>query len=145
MPIHDRFQATTTARLPIAYLLSNSEQRVVRLLKRHGVHVQTAAVPGVATGEKLRLDTVDVHAQPAEGHCMVSITGHVEEMTITVPSGSYLVLTAQPLGTLAAHLLEPEGLDGVTAWGLLETPLAQGETHPIAKLYSSVLAPDRRR
>lgn len=136
MPVYDRFKTTATTRLPVAYLLPSSEQRVAQLLKKHGILVQRVDIPGVATGEKLRLDTVKVSAQPAEGHCNVSIAGHFEAMALSVPSRSYLVPTAQPLGTLAAHLLEPEGLDGVTAWGLLEATLVPGEHHPIIKLNS---------
>ena len=143
LPIYDRFRATATTRLPAAYLLPNNERRVVRLLKRHGLRVQTITASGVVAGEKLRLDTVEVSAQPTEGHCRMRVAGRFEDVTVNVSPGSYLVPTAQPLGTLAAHLLEPEGLDGVTAWGLLAATLIPGNTHPIAKLRSSVrtLAP----
>ena len=41
--------------------------------------------------------------------------------------------TAQPLGILAAYLLEPASEDGVVTWNLLDTELATGRAHPILR------------
>jgi hypothetical protein len=45
----------------------------------------------------------------------------------------YRVGTAQPLGILAAYLLEPASEDGVVTWNLLDAELAAGRAHPILR------------
>ena len=145
LPIHDRFRTTRSAPLPVAYVLPRNEAGVVDLLKRHGIDVRTLSFPATGVGWKLRLATVEVRAKPVEGHRTVSLTGDYEETQIHLPARTFLVQTAQPLGLLAAHLLDPESLDGVTAWGLLDTPLVSGNHHPTIKLHSPlepVLAPE---
>ena len=42
--------------------------------------------------------------------------------------------TRQPLGTLAAYLLEPQAEDGLGAWGFFEAALHQGSDYPVLRL-----------
>ena len=41
----------------------------------------------------------------------------------TFSAGDYWIPTRQPLGRLAAELLEPRGHDGLLAWGFLDAHL----------------------
>ncbi len=61
-----------------------------------------------------------------------------------MPKGSYLVRTAQPLGILIFHLLEPESIDGVAAWGFLDGKLQPGQAYPIRKCFRKVNAASER-
>ncbi|TVQ63759.1 MAG: hypothetical protein EA379_03325 [Phycisphaerales bacterium] len=51
-----------------------------------------------------------------------------------LPVGTHIVTTAQPLGTLAVLLLEPESDDGLTAWGFFDDALRAGAPHPILRV-----------
>ena len=73
--------------------------------------------------------------RPFQGHVLKELTGRFESIRTEMPQGSYLVRTAQPLGILIFHLLEPESIDGVAAWGFLEGKLHPGEAYPIRKCY----------
>jgi hypothetical protein len=52
----------------------------------------------------------------------------------TFPPETLVVLTAQPLGNLAIHLLEPESDDGFARWGYLDATSRVGEPFPIWRL-----------
>ena len=52
---------------------------------------------------------------------------------MNVPAGTYLVRLAQPLGRLAAYLLEPESDDGVVHWNMLGSEPHDGDLLPIVR------------
>jgi len=54
--------------------------------------------------------------------------------TLLVPAGTIVVRSAQPLGTLAAFLLEPECEDGLGAWNFFDDGLAAGGDFPVLRL-----------
>ena len=68
-----------------------------------------------------------------EGHRTVLAEGrwHTQARDTLAPAGWYLVRGAQPLGVLAAHLLEPASEDGIVAWNFLE--LRTGNPYPILR------------
>ena len=45
-----------------------------------------------------------------------------------------MVRCAQPLGTLAAYLLEPQSEDGLCAWNFFDEGLKQGADYPVLRL-----------
>ena len=48
--------------------------------------------------------------------------------------GTYFVRTSQPLGLLAAYLLEPESDDGLVAWNFFDAFLQPQKVLPVYKL-----------
>jgi hypothetical protein len=72
------------------------------------------------------------------------IKGDFKQETIAFPAGSALVRTAQPLGTLAACLLEPESDDSLATWNFLDDYLGQGKVFPIYKMMGDVNVPTQR-
>ena len=46
-------------------------------------------------------------------------------------AGSVIVRTAQPLGRLAAWLLEAESCDGLTTWNFFDAMLREGGEYPV--------------
>ena len=71
-----------------------------------------------------------------EGHRTVRADGRwiPEQRDTTISAGWYLVGTDQPLGTLAAYLLEPASEDGVVTWNLLDRELRSDSQYPILRL-----------
>ena len=53
-------------------------------------------------------------------------------------AGDFAVLTAQPLGTLAAFLLEPQSEDGLCAWNYFDAGLKEGADYPVLRVPASV-------
>jgi hypothetical protein len=70
-----------------------------------------------------------------EGHRTVELAGRWTggAADTTLSSGWFLVSTEQPLGTLAAYLLEPASEDGVVTWNLLDRELQVGSAYPILR------------
>ena len=56
-------------------------------------------------------------------------------------AGSYVVSTDQPLGLLAAYLLEPASEDGIVTWNLLDRELAPRAAYPILRSRQALHAP----
>ena len=61
-----------------------------------------------------------------------------------LPAGTVLIRTAQPLGNLAAFLLEPESIDGPATWNFFDDGLKEGTDFPVVRLPASATLPARR-
>jgi hypothetical protein len=132
MPVYDHFVAARREAMPESYLIPERFSRVAELLRRHGITVESARrrVAG-----PLETFTVDKLARDSlfEGHLPIRLEGRWREGGGTAATGWYLVPTAQPLGVLAAYLLEPASEDGVVTWNLLDSGLSQGRPYPILR------------
>lgn len=133
LPVYDRFKATRTAAFPAAYLVPENQGAAVELLRRHGIVVERLVAEW--QGEAQSFEVMEQHADTMafQGHRLVRLEGRFLLTKVTMPAGGYLVRTAQPLGILAFHLLEPEGLDGLSAWGFLGG-LKPDDRYPVLKL-----------
>ena len=138
MPVYDRFKATKTGRFPAAYLIPASCDKTVQLLRRHGIVVERLTAHWQAAAEAFVIEKIASAGRPYQGHVLKELRGRFESIETEMPKGSYLVRTAQPLGILIFHLLEPESIDGVAAWGFLDGELHPGKAYPIRKCYRQV-------
>jgi hypothetical protein len=139
MPVLDRFRPTLTASRPTRYVLAPSDTQVVRVLRAHGIVVKRtgAAQPGAdvaATGFVFAIDSVVTSPRPFQGHREVRLTGTWRGETRTVPPGSHVVDVEQPLGILAAYMLEPQSDDGLVTWNFLDAQLKPGGLYPVFKI-----------
>ena len=78
-----------------------------------------------------------------EGHRSVQIEGRWrnEPLDSAITAGWFRVTTDQPLGTLAAYLLEPASEDGVVTWNLLDRELQPGQPYPILRTRQPLSGP----
>jgi hypothetical protein len=136
MPDYGTFAAKRSVPTARAYLYRpESGRRVVAdKLRQHGVAVEELTEPLTAEVETFVVERVTKGTRAFQGHNEVRLTGRPGKETTTFPAGTLLVRTAQPLGTLAAYLLEPESDDGLTTWNYLDALLEAGKPHPISKL-----------
>jgi Zinc carboxypeptidase len=136
MLTYGEFSATRTTPLPRAYLFRRESglQVVVEKLLAHGIRVEELTAPLAAEVQGFAIGAVSTAQQPYQGHHEVNLAGEFKNEAVTFPAGTILVRTAQPLGTLAAYLLEPESDDGLTTWNFLDSYLERGKTYPIYKL-----------
>ena len=115
----DAAVATETAQLPWAYVFYGHDE-LVSLLEAHGIVVETAMEDVPATTQQYRIRKGVVRQQREyEGHHLLDLPVEPELVDRTVEAGCRVVRTAQPLGALVAHLLEPRAEDGVGTWELV--------------------------
>jgi hypothetical protein len=134
------FAATRSVVLPRAYLFADEPglRGVVERLRWHGIAVEVLTEPLTVEVERFAIERVERAARPAQGHREVRLLGTHKAESVRFPAGTFLVRHAQPLGTLAAYLLEPESDDGFATWNLLDGYLDSGKTYPIARLFGDV-------
>jgi hypothetical protein len=133
------FAATRSVRIPQAYLIPRDEalRPLVEILRTHGILVEELAKPLTARTESLTVESVKRAARPFQGHKISSVAGRWDEQESRFDAGTWMVRTTQPLGLLAAFLLEPESDDGLLAWNFLDQFLEPGKVVPIHKLARS--------
>jgi zinc carboxypeptidase len=131
MPVFDRFVASRREALPAGYLLPARFSDLVALLRRQGIVVERLRSAWSGQGERFAIDSLIV--EPLfEGHRTVRVEGRWgEPRAIQSEPGWYLVRSAQPLGILAAYLLEPASEDGVVTWNFLDRELQAGGEYPL--------------
>jgi hypothetical protein len=125
MPVRDRFDATLTAKLPVAYLLRKmpGQDSLIAELRLHGVVVERLTSRLDARGEEFTVDSV-TKLPPGDGHSDVRVTGAWNASDhVLGEAGDYIVRGAQPLGVLSVILLEPMCDDGLTAWNYFDAAL----------------------
>jgi hypothetical protein len=142
MPVFDRFAASRKELVPAAYLVPARLRTVVDLLRRQGVEVDSLTQPWRGPAQAFAVESLTV-GPLFEGHRTVQAEGQWsgETRDTSIEAGWYLVPLGQPLGVLAAYLLEPASEDGVVTWNLLDRELAPGTGYPILRLRSRPLVP----
>ena len=134
MPVFARFASSMDRIPPAAYVVSPRDTAVVRLLRRHGIRVDRSDSAWSARGETFTIDSVIRSARVFQGHRETRLQGKWERALQSFPSGSFIVSTAQPLGTLAVYLLEPESEDGLVTWNQFGTNLKKGEKFSVRRV-----------
>jgi Zinc carboxypeptidase len=138
MPVFDRFVAERKEAVPEAYLIPERLAGVVELLRRQGIEVARGSAR--ATGlERFVVDNIR-REPPFEGHHPAVVEGRWRPYPGEGVPGWYRVHTAQPLGLLAAYLLEPASEDGVVTWNLLDAELVAGRAYPILRSRTAAAA-----
>ncbi len=112
------------------------------LLRRQGVAVDSLTALWRGPVQVFAVESLTV-GPLFEGHRTVQAEGRWtgEPRDTAITAGWYLVATTQPLGVLAAYLLEPASEDGVVTWNLLDREIQPGNTYPILRLRSRPLIP----
>lgn len=118
LPVYDRFDPVLHRPLPTAYLLPPEDTAAVRLLRLHGLRVERLTEPRRVQAEAFRIDSVLREPRPFQGHLETRLAGRWTVAERTAPAGAWLVPAAQPLGVLAAYLLEPQSADGLATWSV---------------------------
>src|SRR5205823_6580775 len=81
-----------------------------------------------------RVEKVNRADRPYQAHRAVNPAIVPRNESQRVPAGTILVRTAQPLGTLAALLLDPRAEDGLTTWNFFDDGFADGRDAPVIAL-----------
>jgi hypothetical protein len=119
--------ATKLRPRPWAYLLPRDAVGAVDLLLRHGITVEVLTEPDSLTVDAYTV--AGVTYERAYNHAAATRVEVGEVVTVDeeFPTGTYVVRTAQFLGRLAAHMLEPETDDNVVYWNTMDAWLPRPE------------------
>ncbi|HEV8599174.1 MAG TPA: M14 family metallopeptidase [Gemmatimonadales bacterium] len=140
MPVFDRFQAERKEAIPAAYLFGPQHAEVAALLRSHGIEVRRLTAAWSAATEVFTLDSLIV--EPLfEGHRTIRVEGKWGPGTSAMPPGWFMVPTDQPLGVLAAYLLEPASEDGLVTWNFFDRSLRRGQPAPVLRVRAPLNLP----
>lgn len=151
LPYFADFVPKRTVRYPLAYLVPLFDDTVLDKLLGHGLTVERLAEPVSLAVEAFRIKDLKAGERLFQGHHLNKVSGEYAEETRQFPAGTLVVRTAQPLGGLAAYLLEPESDDGLLVWNFFDRHIVgqwgRGyQTYPVYKLHTPanlVLGPAR--
>jgi zinc carboxypeptidase len=134
------FMPTRTVPMARAYVLPSDPafQPIVDKIRQHGIIVDELAAPLTTEVSSFVVAGITKAQRPFQGHNEVTLKGEYSIETVTIPAGTRIVRLAQPLGLLAAYLLEAESDDGLTNWNFLDPWLEVGKPAPIRKVMTNV-------
>ena len=127
-------ESTLAVELPPAYLFPPSFGQVAETLTIHGITVDVLREEASLEVEVYRIDAIERDSRAYEKHRMVAVEVTPRTESRRLPAGAYVVRTAQPLGRLAAYLLEPRSEDGLCAWNFFDDPLTEGGDFGVVRL-----------
>jgi hypothetical protein len=128
--------------LPKAWWVPQEQVEVIDRLRLHGIRFETIGEPLSLTLDRVRLHDPAVQ-RAQDGRLPLKASFTHEAVKRILPAGTIRVPSNQPLGLLAAALLEPEAADSFLAWGffpeMLSAP-ANAEDFVRAPLGDALLA-----
>jgi hypothetical protein len=141
MPYFADFVAKRSVRLPYAYLIPLFGTDVLDKLLQHGIAVERLTEPVTLETEAFRLKEIKGADRLYQGHRTNTVKGEYAVEKREFPKGTLVVRTAQPLGRLAAYLLEPESDDGLLVWNYFDKDIVSlwgrgTQTYPVYKLFT---------
>jgi dipeptidyl-peptidase-4 len=131
-------EATVEVARPYAYLLPANYAKVTENLKRHGIAVEELTAEALLMTEGYRVDKITTANQAFQEHKLVTVEVSQLKQKGTVKAGTLVVRCAQPLGTLAAFLLEPQSEDGLCTWNYFDAGLKVGMDYPVLRVPQAV-------
>lgn len=111
---------------PKGYWVPAANNEVIERLKMHGIKMEITKEQKEATVEMYRIREAQFlngkgSLQPFEGHVQIKGKPVAEIRKQLFPAGSAYIDVDQPLGDLAAILLEPNAPDSYFSWGFFMT------------------------
>jgi hypothetical protein len=106
----------------------------------HGVTVEQLEQPLDASVATFTVDSTSTAAQPFQKHLERRLSGTWgAPAPRSLSPGTYIVRVGQPLGILAAYLLEPASDDGFVDWNVLD-PWIGEHSFPVVRIVQRVQA-----
>jgi hypothetical protein len=130
---------------PVAYWIPAAWSDVIERLAWHGVRMERLEAARAVELELYRLGEPAFETPPFEGRVRVTAPATPERQRRTMPRGSVRVPTDQPLGLLAALLLEPASPDSFFQWGFFDAIFSRteyAEAYVLEPLAARMLAND---
>ena len=131
-----RYEPTLQVPLPYAYVIPNAGQNIMDNLANHGVQISRLTMPARLTVKARTVTVIRKNPTAFQKHHMMQLETEDHDEVREFPAGTCIVRTSQPLGRLAAWLLEPESCDGLVTWNFFDGVLQEGIQVPVYCLKS---------
>jgi len=130
-------------RFPYAYVIGVPDSDLLVKLRQHGLVVEKLSEPAPLEVEAFRVKEIKSGERAYQGHHLNQVEGEYAVEKKEFPAGTLIIPTAQPLGGLAAYLLEPESDDGLLVWNFFDRTIVpqwsrELQTYPVYKLLKPV-------
>ncbi len=141
MPYLADFYPKRTVRRPYAYLITAGGDDIAGVLIKHGIAVERLVESVSLEVEGFIIKDIKGAERIYQGHRTNQVAGEYRIDKVDFGKGTLLVRTAQPLGLLAAYLLEPESDDGLLVWNFFDKDIVpqwgRGTlAYPVYKLFT---------
>jgi len=123
VPYYIDYFATKSVVFPYAYILTTKDPSITGLLKNHGIKMEELTSDSKIEVQRFVITELKGATRLNQGHYTNTIKGTYKLETVDFPVGTIVIRAAQPLGNLAAYLLEPESNDGLVVWNFLDRML----------------------
>ncbi|WP_417762339.1 M14 family metallopeptidase [Shewanella sp.] len=130
---------------PANYYIPPQWQSVLHRLQQQGIRTSVLKAPRSIRVQQYLFSDPQFNPTPYEGRQRVSAQTKLVNLTLTLPAGTVVVPTDQPLGDLAMLLLEPQSPDSLLQWGFFNTIFSRTEymeTYAIEPMAQQMLAQD---
>jgi len=147
MPIVEITEPAATVARPAAWWVPAAWSDVIERLARHGIRMERLGAPREVELDVYRIRDPKLEDTAFEGHVRVAGLAVPERRRERLAAGSVRVPGDQPLGTLAALLLEPASPDSFFQWGFFDEVLQRTEYYEdyvMEPLGAAMLAADGR-
>jgi len=143
VPYYSDWVGKRSVRFPYAYVLGVPDSEILAKLRQHGLLVEKLAEAATLEVEAFRVKEIKSAERAYQGHHLNQVKGEYAVETKLFPAGTLIIPTAQPLGGLAAYLLEPESDDGLLVWNFFDRYIIpqwsrELQTYPVYKLVRPV-------
>jgi hypothetical protein len=142
VPMQDFGYFAPTRSVPMArvYVLPREDgmKPIVAKLRQHGILVEELCEALTTEVRTFQVEQLKKSSRAFQGHNEIKLAGKYADATTTLAPGTIVVRLAQPLGRLAAYLLEPESDDGLVDWNFFDASLAEGKPAPVRKIMRNV-------
>jgi hypothetical protein len=127
VPLAVMSEPAATVAAPAAYWIPPGWPEVVERLAAHGIQLERIEEERRLEVEVYRVAGAELASEPFEGHIRVTAAPTLERRRQRFAAGSVRVGLDQPLGLLAALLLEPASPDSFFQWGFFLEILQRAE------------------
>jgi len=144
IPYFADYRIKTSVRFPFAYLMAGTQADAVGNLLRHGILVERLEEPVRLEVQTFMPREIGGADRLYQGHRLNALKGDYVLGNADFPAGTVVVRTGQPLGALAASLLEPESDDGLAVWNFFDRDIVPQwgrgfQAYPVRKLLKPAL------
>jgi dipeptidyl-peptidase 4 len=119
---------------PYAYVVPQGARKVIDTLLQHGITAEELKEEAELPVEVYRIEKMTTAAKAFQEHKLVTVVAEARKENRRAKVGDVVVRTAQPLGTLAAFLLEPQSEDGFCTWNFFDGSLREGGDYPVLRV-----------
>ncbi len=142
-PLYDSSRVVLGRTRPVGYLIEPHRGDLVEALRTHGIRVDRLLVGATLEVESFRIDSLSLASSVYEGYVPQQFRTHLEERTVEVDAGSWLVRADQPASALVFHLLEPDDENSFAITGAFLSEARVGGVLPVHRLRELPRVPNR--